>query len=660
MMQRNSIIRITLLCLMLLVIGSCLWFYAAYRFRQYVIDRLSQLNPDHQLEFTIEGYPWSFALRANLDQDQRQQWYHWVNQWLEHSVKEPTAREHLGALSQLWLNDADVDLVLTSNLWFSNLDLNITSQERQLSVTGNVFSGSFSFEKIQYFNAHYSFHDEYLMVSINKGSDDEPLPNQPLPYQMNIDWHGLGLEVNAEGSLAYFSSNDVLQLTKLKLDGSVAKKEPLSRPAPRSESYFENPHEYTKEEYSNEAFLKDYNRSVRDDALQYIQYGLVNLLPLDISIELQSDDVGISLKDQSLLGGEVVISALSLATDDTMPSRVHWFINNEKPSKLMLHQDGFDLDISHQLHVNHAADRFVQYMLNGAVMHYISVPGTDALINPEMITQLNNAYDYNPYVKIIQDNEWHLKGCNYDLLAFNSLTGIVDNVAVNQGNDDFKKNLMTHNSMRVSINDYRYGESIGETQLFLTGTWKKRMAKILADLYFLSTPLLNNKTAIDDDQLLINKQEVYSMIDDLDDVQYQMKSGFSGYDFSTSELKNVNFDLNLLSFIMNIHSYVNLDAYSFAEPKQFDWHFDFTLPAPGTGSFFEGATTFLDYVFKIKDLRQRTPKIGVGLGYSADGIMIKREVLIDPKRKLSYGFTRQNSLLKSIVPLSILWSIQPI
>ena len=70
MMQRNSIIRITLLCLMLLVIGSCLWFYAAYRFRQYVIDRLSQLNPDHQLEFTIEGYPWSFALRANLDQSQ--------------------------------------------------------------------------------------------------------------------------------------------------------------------------------------------------------------------------------------------------------------------------------------------------------------------------------------------------------------------------------------------------------------------------------------------------------------------------------------------------------------------------------------------------------------------------------------------------------------
>ena len=124
-----------------------------------------------------------------------------------------------------------------------------------------------------------------------------------------------------------------------------------------------------------------------------------------------------------------------------------------------------------------------------------------------MMAQLHNYYQSEPDVSLLQSHVWSIKQLNPKGVSQVSL--LIENVGQRSGAVSVDHPTLAQNKLKITADDIRFNQSIGQTRLYATSNWSKRLATSLADAYFLSTPVLNNIKPLNDDELLVNKREVF-------------------------------------------------------------------------------------------------------------------------------------------------------
>ena len=89
------------------------------------------------------------------------------------------------------------------------------------------------------------------------------------------------------------------------------KQQPLiSKPVFHQSFYYDNPHSFTQQDNATEQFLQEYNQAVRRDSKQLLRYALLNLLPMEGVVSLESHQVGFDLTTFDWIPGDVFIRQL--------------------------------------------------------------------------------------------------------------------------------------------------------------------------------------------------------------------------------------------------------------------------------------------------------------------------------------------------------------
>ena len=655
-MSRSVFIRIFWVILIVVVLLSCGWLYAAYRFKAHVAELLAE-HIDVPIDLTIEGYPFAFAVRASLTQEEQNAVYALIDKQLDGFDLNDTLADQTKDWLQSWQEDADVDVVLGRNIVGSSMFLEVASATKSAKLMAHMSGKPTSWQHLNDVSLQYS-HDGLLVSAQLDQQDNGHDMGNPLLFHLNANVDEYRFAADVQTTFLLYTADQVVKVPSLEAKLGLKQQPLISKPVFHQSFYYDNPHSFTQQDNATEQFLQEYNQAVRRDSKQLLRYALLNLLPMEGVVSLESHQVGFDLTTFDWIPGDVFIRQLSLETTDVNPARIHWLVNAAAGANVHFDNGSWSMVIHDQLRVNDAAERFMEDVVAALVESYVTIPGTDALINPKMMAQLHNYYQSEPDVSLLQSHVWSIKQLNPKGVSQVSL--LIENVGQRSGAVSVDHPTLAQNKLKITADDIRFNQSIGQTRLYATSNWSKRLATSLADAYFLSTPVLNNIKPLNDDELLVNKREVYSMVNELEDLQLQANLTFDAYDWQARHLKNLNFDMAIQSYPLNVNTYINGLDFSFIHPKAFDWVFEFKFPSGSVGDIFDHAKILMDYVYDIRKLRQRDVSMRVGFSLDSGVPVIKRPVKIDPARLLSHDFKRTNSLARSLVPLVLIWNFQPV